>query len=272
MKVPVYLSFAGMLSMVLCGCSALLSDSARTTVEPTYLVEDGFDRGKANWSAWHNTIDPTAQCDSVVATDFGLPAPSLFLTKFGHCTGSVDILNGLVFTDGVIELDVYLQPEALIDVVFRADYERNTGYIARLDSRDFHDTFVKVDTWTVFGQNIGHTTSPHRWHHMRVEVEESSFRLYCDSQQVAQATDTEFDSGRIALANEVGAAYVDNVTILLTDTAVAATPTIRVMETEGESRLDILTATGLLVIGMCIGCAILLIGILIGSLIRRSNG
>jgi hypothetical protein len=246
----------GVLTIALSSCNSPKSDSEKTTYN--------FDQGKEKWNAWYDLTYPTNRCESVVDTNFGLPAPSLLLMNTpGKCSGA-DILNEMVFTDGTVELDVYLETDALVDVVFRGDLEKNTGYIARLDSRNYHDTFIKIDTWTMLGENSGHITSPHQWHHMRVEVESSSFTLLCDDQVVARTIDTEFSSGQIALMNEVNKVHVDNVTVLSRNNT----------QTTGDNpvfkkAVNNLTTASLLVFGMCFGCLILLIGIYIGFSIRQ---
>lgn len=258
MKTTVILLLVGVLAVALCGCIG----SARP-------VQDDFAKGKELWSTWH---DPKSkvQCESVVNATFGSPAPALSLTyNMNNCLG-VDLLDGVTFTNGTIELDVYLQPNALVDVAFRADYEKNTGYIARLDSRDFHDTFLKIDTWTSLGQNSGHATSPLKWHHMRIEVEGSSFTLYCDDQQVATATGTEFASGRIALTNEVGSAYVDNIVVSPKSSTQAATAAGEAgTAAPGEARPSFLAVAGLLIAGTGLGCVFLLAGIVVGYTFRH---
>ena len=200
----------------LVACAPLAQRPIAVTLLPVFIEE--FERGLEGW-----TQSQHAHLPAVWDQQIGRPAPSLLLPDYDMIafqSGGYVILRDHVFSDGTIELDVYLDTLSLIDLVFRADPTANKGYIARFDSRGtYYDTFVKIDTWSELGSKTSHATSLKTWHHMKVEVEGPNFRLYNDGVLVAEATDRDHTSGSIALLNEGGRVYVDNLFIFPKETS-----------------------------------------------------
>ena len=146
---------------------------------------------------------------------FGHPAPSLYLPLAGdQRTRSFVIAKEISeFKDGKIECTVHLEPNSLVNIVFRADMEANQFYMARLDTRGAPDAILRNDGpgfgWRIIAEQ-GHGTSPNEWHQMKVVVTEGSIQLYRNDILVASATDATYTSGQVGIFNEVQGCHVDN--------------------------------------------------------------
>src|SRR3989344_4720707 len=96
---------------------------------------------------------------------FGQPLPSLFLPILDndarkHTTVEI---KDLLFTNGIIELDVYLEQGSLVDVIFRGDIKAGKYYMARFDSRagsGNYDGFFRNDGngFNSIGQSSSNTS------------------------------------------------------------------------------------------------------------------
>lgn len=174
------------------------------------FFSDGFDEdlGK-NWKI--------IEGNPAIDKPFGKPSPSLVLSVTGSPQNSfVLIKNNKMnnFRDVLIECDIYLKPNALINILFRCDKEGKTGYMARLDSRGGTEPdrfLIKKDTnsWEV-KENGDIATLPETWQHIKLEVKGSEFKLFKNNYLVCWFADETHESGFIGLFNECGEAHIDN--------------------------------------------------------------
>jgi hypothetical protein len=148
-----------------------------------------------------------------IGTNLGKPQPSLLLPRVtGVHTHSGVKVNNLIFTNGIIELDVFLEADSICNVAFRADFETNKYYLARFDTRGgYSDSFLRDDGsgWNYIMQS-NHTTTPNVWHKMRVVISGVEFQLYDENGMIVSVTDSTYSKGDIGIRSEVGNVHVDN--------------------------------------------------------------
>lgn len=147
---------------------------------------------------------------------FGHPAPSLHLSLTGDwpIQSFVIVKEISQFNDGHIECAVHLEPNCLVNIVFRANMEANQFYMARLDSRPgWPDAILRNDGpglgWQIIAEQ-GQRTSPNQWHQMKVIIRGDSMQLYRNDILVASARDATYTSGQVGIFNEVQGCHVDN--------------------------------------------------------------
>lgn len=169
---------------------------------------DNFGAGLTRWET--RTGSPR------IDENFGHPAPSLHLPLAGdQRTCSFVVVKEISeFKDGDIECAVHLEPNSLVNIVFRANMEVNQLYMARLDTRaGCADAILRNDGpgfgWTIIAEQ-GQRTPPNEWHQMKVIVREDAIQLYRNDILVASARDATYTSGQVGIFNEVQGCHVDN--------------------------------------------------------------
>lgn len=174
------------------------------------IFSDSFE----NFDAWEKISGSPK-----IEKGFGQPAPSLLLPIVDNDAGKHTTieLKDLIFTNGIIELDVYLERGSLINLVFRGDIKAGKYYMARLDSRSGsgnHDGFLRNDGngWNFVGHSSRNTT-PDSWHKMRIVVNGNDFKMYDENGFIFSATDDKYKKGSIGIFNEVANVYVDNFSV-----------------------------------------------------------
>lgn len=152
----------------------------------------------------------------VIDNNLGNPTPSLLLQMVaGSPNHSIIELKNLSFANGIIELDVYLEPDSLLNVAFRADFKKKKYYMARFDSRLANfDAFLRNDGngWAPIA-NSNHTTTPNQWHKMTIVISGENFKLFNDNQLIISVNDGTYSKGKIGIFNEVTNARIDNFSI-----------------------------------------------------------
>lgn len=120
-------------------------------------------------------------------------------------------------TNGEVECDVYLERDALVNVVIRANDHYNTYYMVRLDSRRGEYDGILYDPgsreWDFVKQsNIN--TAPDRWWHMKVRFRGSELKLYLDGKLVVATSDRRLPGpGNVGIFNERKRVFVNNFVI-----------------------------------------------------------
>ncbi len=121
--------------------------------------------------------------------------------------------------DGLIECDVWLDPDALINILFRADVKNHRYYGARLETREktpaskYYDKFLRRDGpegWWVEAQSLFTKTYPWAWYHMAVLFVGDQMELYKNGELVASWTDSKYESGQVGIMGEQGMVHIDN--------------------------------------------------------------
>lgn len=191
---------------------ALVSWSFYSEVTRSKSIKDPiFSDSFENLDSWE-TISGKPKAEK----GFGQPAPSMLLPIVENDTGKHTVveLKELIFTNGIIELDVYLEQGSLIDVIFRGDIKAGKYYMARFDSRagsGNHDAFLRNDgNGFNFIGSSSRNTSPDSWHKMRIVITGDNFQLYDENGFVFSATDDKYKKGAVGVFNEVANVYVDN--------------------------------------------------------------
>jgi len=186
------------------------SEVTRTKSTKDPIFSDSFE----NFDAWEKIYGSPK-----IEKGFGQPSPSLLLPIIDNDAGKHTTieLKDLVFTNGIIELDVYLEKGSLIDLVFRGDIKAGKYYMARLDSRSGsgnHDGFLRNDGngWNFIGHSSRNTT-PDCWHKMRIVVKGDEFEMYDENGFIFSTTDDTYKKGSIGIFNEVSNAYLDNFSV-----------------------------------------------------------
>lgn len=149
-----------------------------------------------------------------VDTNLGNPAPSVILSTSRGQNSTME-LNELDFSDGVIEADIYLEPNSLINIVFRANFSENKYYMARFDSRNGNfNAFLKNEgtDWFIIAKS-NRNTRHSDWQTIRVVISGDTFKMYDEKGLVITVIDTEYSEGSIGVFNEVASAHLDNISI-----------------------------------------------------------
>jgi len=128
-----------------------------------------------------------------------------------------------VFADGEIECEVYLEQNALFNVILRGSLAKDEWYMARLDARPTHWDCIlfkpKGLAWEECNKDALKYHSPHsRWLTMRVVAEGARISLYRDGQLVDRISDAKLADGRISLFAEVANVHVRKISISPTST------------------------------------------------------
>ncbi|QQG43199.1 MAG: hypothetical protein HYW45_03285 [Candidatus Daviesbacteria bacterium] len=189
---------------------SLYSEVTRSKSIKNPIFSDSFE----NLDSWE-TISGKPKAEK----GFGQPAPSILLPIVENDAGKHTVveLKELIFTNGIIELDVYLEQGSLIDLIFRGDIKAGKYYMARFDSRagsGNHDGFFRNDGngFNSIGQS-SRNISPDSWHKMRVVISGDNFQLYDENGFIFSATDDRYKKGAVGIFNEVANVYVDNFSV-----------------------------------------------------------
>lgn len=125
-----------------------------------------------------------------------------------------------LFSDGVIECEVWLEQESLFNVIVRGDIFAGEFYMARCDTRaDWPDCIVFSKggmTWQTCNWGIAPSKhhSPHnQWITMRIHAIGRQIRLYREGLLVDEIADAKIILGKIGFFAEIGHAYVRKIRI-----------------------------------------------------------
>lgn len=123
-----------------------------------------------------------------------------------------------VFADGEIECEVYLEQNALFDVIVRGSLAEDEWYMARLDARPIKWDCIlfkpKGQRWEECNKDALEHHSPHsQWLTMRVVADGPRVSLYRDGLLVDRITDAKLADGRISLFAEVANVYVRKISV-----------------------------------------------------------
>lgn len=177
----------------------------QTKAEPEFF--DTFE-GLKRWT----TINGNPQ----ISYSIGNPKSALYLPIVANNPNNSQVeLKNLNFNNGVIECDVYLEPNSLVNILFRADTKNKKYYMARLDSRHGNqDAFLRNDGsgWFIIASS-SHTTNANEWQKIKAVVTGNNFQLFNQDGLILSTTDDTYKSGSVGLFNEVANAYVDNFAI-----------------------------------------------------------
>lgn len=118
--------------------------------------------------------------------------------------------------NAIIECDVYLEPNAVFNIVFRSNLGVSNYYMARLDSRPrggLNGFWIgeRVDSWR-------HLTSKSKvlhgkWCHVILNVRDSHFILDIDGETLEADDNTYTSAGGIGMFNEINRVFVNNFTV-----------------------------------------------------------
>jgi len=167
-----------------------------------------------NLNKWETTTgSPT------IENNFGKPVPDVNLKFTGNNpTNSSIFLKDINANSGVIECDFYLEPGAVVNIIFLADKEKEAWYMARFDSRQSEsDGFVLKEegpgkqNWSFFKMSGSHT-SVHEWHRARIVFNKEKVSMYRNEQLIVEFSDPQIFGNRIGMFNEVNDVHVDNFT------------------------------------------------------------
>jgi hypothetical protein len=153
----------------------------------------------------------------IIEGNFGKPVPDLLLKFTGdNPTNSLVIHKQTKIQQGVIECDVYLEPNAVFNIAFLADKEKEKWYMARFDSRPSEsDGFLVKDegkgmqNWNYF-QMSGTHTSVHEWHRMKIVIKDKIVALFKNDEKIVEFSNPELFGTNIGLFNEVNDVHIDN--------------------------------------------------------------
>jgi hypothetical protein len=168
-------------------------------------------------SKWH-TITGTPKIDD----RFGNPKPpGLLLEKYsGSPTNTLLFVKDVNMSAGVVELDYYLEPEGIVNILVLADKDNHNWYMARFDSRDGeHDNILLNEGgpgahWRPVSSVQKGNSSKRRWHKARVEFSIETIRMFRDGALIAAINDPQLFGEYIGMFNEVNDAHLDNITII----------------------------------------------------------
>jgi hypothetical protein len=129
------------------------------------------------------------------------------------------------FSDGVIECEVFLETNAIIDVVLRGNIEgsieRDQFYMARLDTRDYYDCILFKPVGKLWSEcnapeelkRRGFVSPSKQWINLKVMAKGRSIHLYRDGVWVDSWDHVQTLSEQIAIFAESADVYVRKITI-----------------------------------------------------------
>jgi hypothetical protein len=155
---------------------------------------------------------------------YGNPAPCLEIS--GGNQSSFPFGLGIIgsdavfasFQDGIIEADIYPETDGLPEIIFRGDYDANTGYKGRWDTRGDEEPpwfTPPYDGWSEFGDSVARFGIAQEWQKARLVITGDTFGIYNNDALMATVADSTYAGpGEIALANHYGNyARFDNVRV-----------------------------------------------------------
>jgi hypothetical protein len=153
--------------------------------------------------------------DAAIESNFGNPQPDVILRKGNGRTNSFISVKKIVdLQDGSIECDVYLEPNSLVNVVFRGNLNNGKYYMARLDSRSGSlDCILRLDgnndNWKVIAAS-NQRSEPKSWYHLKVVLKEKKIWFYKNENLIISTTDTAYSGGEVGIFNELRDVHIDN--------------------------------------------------------------
>lgn len=176
---------------------------------PTFTDDFQKKRNLINWET--KTGSPN------IEDNFGKPAPDLRLnTEPGKATNSFVILEKHRTMRGSIECDVYLDSNAVFNLVVLCDKENNKWYMARLESRTaFSDGILIKDKgpWREFSMS-GTRTKPKKWHRLRVEFNTKKITMFRNGTLIAELKNPDPFGDTIGMFNECSDVHIDNFSLI----------------------------------------------------------
>lgn len=124
------------------------------------------------------------------------------------------IANTKEIKNGKIECDVYLERDALVNIVFRADSGPGRFYMARVDSRSAGSCGIlyceNYTSWNYIQTPNVIAPSDH-WYHIEVTFKDNNLSLKIDNSTVVSLNDQRLAiPGYVGIFNEVKRAFVNN--------------------------------------------------------------
>jgi hypothetical protein len=171
---------------------------------------DFFDDFSGDLSKWNIHIGT----DISITASYGNPAPCLEISggymwdyPYGlGIIGSDATYNN--FQDGIIEADVYPAEEGLPEIIFRGDYNANTGYKGRWDTREDYEPpwfTPPYDYWGEFGEYVERFGIAYEWQKAKLVITGSTFEIYSNDSLMSTVTDETYSGpGEIGLCNHYG--------------------------------------------------------------------
>jgi hypothetical protein len=145
---------------------------------------------------------------------YGNPTPCLEISggnKSSYPFGLGVIGSDAVFADfqdGIIEADIYPEVDGLPEIIFRGDYDANTGYKGRWDTRSGEEPpwfTLPYGTWVELGDDVERFGVAQEWQKAKLVIIGDTFEIYSNDTLMAIVTDsTCAGPGEIALANHYG--------------------------------------------------------------------
>lgn len=125
--------------------------------------------------------------------------------------------NNINIKDGEVECDVYLERDALVNIVIRADSSWNIYYMVRLDSRNGCFNSILFDrggkNWD-FIKSASVNVNHDNWYHVKVRFKGRTLKLYVDNRLNVSVVDQKLTGyGGVGIFNEVKRVFVNNFTI-----------------------------------------------------------
>lgn len=150
----------------------------------------------------------------------GIPnPPSLLLEENPKDRRDSYILaKDVSFINGIITCDVYLEREAVLNLVFRCN--TNDFYMARIDSRAAGSSGIlisrdRVGNWGyIYQPNISFQNDV--WHHLVLSFKNNDIKFQIDEEVFKIKNKELLNSGRIGLFNEVKRVFVNNFSVIKT--------------------------------------------------------
>lgn len=187
--------------------SFLWKSKRKSIFLPSPKISDGFE--ELNSERWKiKTGNP------IIENSFGKPAPDLGLSVFSEIrTDSFIILKERDIEQGVIECDFYLEDNAIFNIVFFADDEKDAWYMARYDSRGhYSDGFLIKNpekSWEEFKMS-GTKTTIKKWHRARIEFNSTKVSMFSDDNLIMEFSNPNMFGKKIGMFNEINFVHVDN--------------------------------------------------------------
>lgn len=148
----------------------------------------------------------------------GLPdPPSLLLEEYPtDRRNSFIIARTIKIKNGKISCDVYLEREAVFNLVFRANDGLSDFYMARIDSRPGGSNGLLRTSnsinWGYFKQPNTYVVND-RWYHVELIFKESKITFKIDSETMEEINRDLSEEGSIGMFNEVKRAFVNNLEV-----------------------------------------------------------
>lgn len=191
----------------------VFSDYSKVVGKEVYILRKYFYHIPIFYESFDNLDQWVTKSGSPVIVDFG------YGNNVNLQTGAPDTWicsNSNDFSEGGINLDVYIESGGIFFLNFRFDQLTEDSYVAALSTDpslgyDAFYTHSADHVLTYIGSDQSHTTTPNEWHRMKIVVDGGNFELYNDGEFVASASDSAFSRGAICMYHQVGEVYADNV-------------------------------------------------------------